>query len=191
MAYQVQRQLRCQALHPISSNMMGTMRMLRAERAPATHSARNMRTALQQLGCLAYPVCMQLLHTCCWQWRSLRALTCSVQHGIICLLPCLCTHCFLCAGDFSDAAVEEFAAAVKRTPSSEPLDPAVLNNGLGNLDSRGLAALLKELAKERHAKRAREVRSWGWSSTHVLGCSGSNPSCCVHEGLCGDATAER
>jgi hypothetical protein len=61
------------------------------------------------------------------------------------------------AGDFSDAAVEEFAAAVKRTPAGEALDTSMLTNGLGNLDSRGLAALLKELAKERHGKRAREV----------------------------------
>lgn len=64
----------------------------------------------------------------------------------------------LAAGDFSDAAVEEFAAAVKRTPTSEPLDSNMLSNGLQNLDSRGLAALLKELAKGYHGKRAREVR---------------------------------
>lgn len=65
-------------------------------------------------------------------------------------LPCL-------TGDFSDAAVEEFAAAVKRTPSDKPLDVNMLNSGLQNLDSRGLAALLKELAKGHHSKRAREV----------------------------------
>lgn len=46
---------------------------------------------------------------------------------------------------------------MKRTPAGEALDTSMLTNGLGNLDSRGLAALLKELAKERHAKRAREV----------------------------------
>jgi hypothetical protein len=63
------------------------------------------------------------------------------------------------AGDFSDSAVEEFAAAVKHTPPGEALDPKMVTNGLTNLDSRGLAALLKELAKDRHAKRAREVRS--------------------------------
>lgn len=46
---------------------------------------------------------------------------------------------------------------MKRMPAGEALDRSMLTNGLGNLDSRGLAALLKELAKERHAKRAREV----------------------------------
>jgi hypothetical protein len=63
------------------------------------------------------------------------------------------------AGDFSDAAVEEFAASVKRTPTGQALDPEMLTAGLGGLDSRGLAALLKELAKDRHARRAREVSS--------------------------------
>jgi hypothetical protein len=48
---------------------------------------------------------------------------------------------------------------VKRTPTGQALDPEMLTAGLGGLDSRGLAALLKELAKDRHARRAREVSS--------------------------------
>jgi hypothetical protein len=35
----------------------------------------------------------------------------------------------------------------------------MLVSGLTNLDSRGLAALLKELAKDHHGKRAQEVMS--------------------------------
>lgn len=65
----------------------------------------------------------------------------------------------LAAGDYSDAAVEEFARAVRRTPPSEQLDRRLLEDGLQHLDSRGLAALLKELAKAHHGKRAREVRA--------------------------------
>jgi len=34
---------------------------------------------------------------------------------------------------------------MKRTPSDKALDVNMLNSGLQNLDSRGLAALLKEL----------------------------------------------
>jgi hypothetical protein len=48
---------------------------------------------------------------------------------------------------------------VKRKPPGQALDPEMLTAGLGGLDSRGLAALLKELAKDRHARRAREVSS--------------------------------
>ncbi|WIA41856.1 hypothetical protein OEZ86_009182 [Tetradesmus obliquus] len=60
-------------------------------------------------------------------------------------------------GDFSDAAVEEFAWAVRRSPAGEALDRQMLSDGLLNLDSRGLAALLKELARGRHGRRAREL----------------------------------
>lgn len=84
-------------------------------------------------------------------WRTAAA---AVFGCWCCLWRCVIN----CAGDFSDAAVEEFAAAVKRTPSDKPLDSSMVSDGLSNLDSRGLAALLKELAKEKYAKRAREVR---------------------------------
>jgi hypothetical protein len=63
----------------------------------------------------------------------------------------------------SDAAIEEFAAAIKRSPQGTALEPGLLSGGLNNLDSRGLAALLKDLAKDRHSRRAREVsrrRKW-------------------------------
>lgn len=95
--------------------------------------------------------------------RHSRRHTSSVQASCE-MLPCLRAPHLLrspscLAGDFSDAAFEEFAAAVKLTPAGEALDPKVLTNGLANLDSRGLAALLKDLAKERHGRRAREVRS--------------------------------
>lgn len=67
---------------------------------------------------------------------------------------------------------------MKRMPAGEALGTSMLTNGLGNLDSRGLAALLKELAKERHTKRAREVSGrhagrWGSpdSSSCPVNCS--------------------
>jgi hypothetical protein len=70
-------------------------------------------------------------------------------------------HAACAAGDFSDAAVEEFAWAVRRTPAGDTLDRQMLSDGLANLDSRGLAALLKELARGHHGRRAREVSSGG------------------------------
>lgn len=60
-------------------------------------------------------------------------------------------------GDICDAAVEEFVWSVKKTPVSEMLNKQMVEEGLQNLDSRGLAALLKDLAKGRYSKRAREV----------------------------------
>jgi hypothetical protein len=55
--------------------------------------------------------------------------------------------------------VEQFAAAIARTPPGEALAAPLLAEGLSNLDSRGLAALLKELARGHHGKRGREVRA--------------------------------
>ena len=90
------------------------------------------------------------------------------------------SHVLFVAGDFSDAAVEEFAWAVRRSPAGEALDRQMLSDGLLNLDSRGLAALLKELARGRHGRRAREVSSWrstvavkhgGWRSNMAVGSS--------------------
>jgi hypothetical protein len=66
-------------------------------------------------------------------------------------------HVAYVAGDYSDAAVEEFAWAVRRTPAGDTLDRQMLSEGLANFDSRGLAALLKELACGHHGRRAREV----------------------------------
>jgi hypothetical protein len=52
----------------------------------------------------------------------------------------------------------------------------MLSNGLTNLDSRGLAALLKELAKGHHGRRAREVGGGG-GGRGADSCSRVAPSC--------------
>lgn len=46
---------------------------------------------------------------------------------------------------------------MRRTPAQQQLNQQVLLDGLRNLDSRGLAALLKDLARAHHGRRAREV----------------------------------
>lgn len=101
---------------------------------------------------------------------ALLALWKSNKHCCLSACPPAC----LAAGDYSDAAVEEFARAVRRTPPSEQLDRRLLQDGLQHLDSRGLAALLKELARAHQGKRAREV-----SGCFHINAQLGDRSCCL------------
>jgi hypothetical protein len=104
--------------------------------------------------------------------RSLQRSACGelklCSNVLFCVAYPGCNVLLVVTGDFSDAAVEEFAWAVRRSPAGEALDKQMLSEGLSHLDSRGLAALLKELARGHHGRRAREVSSSRFGSQICL-----------------------
>lgn len=62
--------------------------------------------------------------------------------------------------DGSSAAVDALASAIRKTHPSSALSEPMLREGLSRIDSRGLSALLKELARGHQAARGSELFQW-------------------------------
>jgi hypothetical protein len=63
------------------------------------------------------------------------------------------------AGNAADPAVDALLSCVRRTPAGGPLDGRALAQALAVMDSRGVAAALKELSRgQAGGAAAREVR---------------------------------